>query len=123
MSKEEFMAFPQSRVKQIEEKQQEGKPYSSPHLQKRAAVGMVVNGVPTEMPKAQHAPMHNMVPVQQPGFTAPTSEPESIVLDLPSNFAFYDFKDIYVKPFKGYHLGKLSRAKEEQSTLHMAEVV
>lgn len=42
---------------------------------------------------------------------------------LPSNFVFYKFKDLYIKPFKTLHLAKLIKAQQEQSPSHLAEVV
>lgn len=64
-----------------------------------------------------------MIPIQNPGYDNPVGDDEAISLALPSRFAFYGFKDLYVKPFKGRQLAKLSRAKEEESSLHMVEAV
>lgn len=44
-------------------------------------------------------------------------------LTLPSRFFYYPFKDLYVEPFKVYHLGKLASAYENQSLQIMAETV
>jgi hypothetical protein len=63
------------------------------------------------------------VPNVMPGFTAPVADPEGVSLGLPSKFAFYNFKDVYVKPFKGKHLSKLSRAHAEGSLQQLVEVV
>lgn len=63
------------------------------------------------------------VPVMSPGFTTPTSEPEAVALELPSRYVFYSFKELYVRPFRGVHLAKLSRAREDNSTMQMLEVV
>jgi hypothetical protein len=51
------------------------------------------------------------------------SQVEATILDLPSRYAFYDFKDLYVTPFKGKHLAKLSRAREEGSIMQVVESV
>src|ERR1700737_1099624 len=112
MTNEEFKPFPIERTQQIEARQRAKQPYQSPHLPKNrvAAADMQLSVLPS-------------VPVQNPGFTAPMSEPEAVALELPSRYAFNDFKDLYIKTFKGLHLAKLSRAKEEGSTLHMVETV
>lgn len=64
-----------------------------------------------------------LVPNEQLGAPSPSSSADAISLGLPSRFAFYDFKDIYIVPFKGKHLSKLSRAHKEESLLHMVEAV
>lgn len=58
-----------------------------------------------------------------PGFTAPVADPEGVSLALPSRFAFYKFQDLYVRPFKGLHLSKLSRAHAEGSLQLLVETV
>ena len=63
------------------------------------------------------------IPVVVPSFTTPVTEVEAVPISLPSNYAFYDFKALYVRPFRGYHLSKLSRAHEEGSLLYTAETV
>ncbi len=124
----EFQAFPQAKVQQVEARQRDKVPYKSPHAPQKPRVSganMVATGMPApaaaSIPEPTRIPDH--MPVITPGFTAPTSEEEAVVLALPSQYIFYDFKDLYVKPFKGRNLGKLSRAKEERSTLHMVEAV
>ncbi len=69
------------------------------------------------------AQLPTTVPVHAPGFTTAVSDPEGILVALPSNYAFYDFKDLYVRPFKGLHLSKLSRAHNESSLQALVEVV
>jgi hypothetical protein len=71
----------------------------------------------------QTPPQFHAVANQMPGFTAPTADPEGASLALPSKFAYYRFKDLYAKPFKGKHLSKLSRAHAEGSLLQLVEVV
>lgn len=51
------------------------------------------------------------------------NEAEGVAVDLPSGFAFYPFKDLFVYPLRGYHLAKLARAHAERSQLIMLEVV
>ena len=147
----EHMAFPQSRIDAIEQSQRNTQPYKSPHhpdptkrgpgaTPGRPVVGADMQSnftIPESYPKdlqptAQErptvpvpmsAPMPQGQPVVPPGFTTPTSEEEAVAVDLPSNYAFYDFKALYVKPFKGRHMAKLSRAREEGSTLFTVEAV
>lgn len=51
------------------------------------------------------------------------SEHEAVSFALPSNFWYYDFKDTYIKPFRGRNFSKLNRAREEESLLHVVEAV
>lgn len=51
------------------------------------------------------------------------SSSQGISVDLPSEFVPYQFKELYVHPFKGKHLSKLARAASERSPRIMAEVV
>lgn len=68
-------------------------------------------------------PSEFTTPVKDTGFTSPSSDPEGISVGLPSKFAFYEFKDLYVKPFRARHLAKLAKAHEERSLLPMVEAV
>ena len=68
-------------------------------------------------------PQNNPRTVQMPSNTRPNSDTEGTSLALPSRFVFYDFKDVYVTPFKGKHLAKLARAHTENSLAMMVEVV
>lgn len=63
------------------------------------------------------------VPNDMPGFTNPTSDAEYTSVALPSRFAFYGFKDLYVKPFAILHLGKLQRAHSEKTLLPIVEAM
>ena len=67
----------------------------------------------------QHA---NTVPNVAPAPT-PMTDPEAVSIDLPSNFAFYSFKDLYIRPFRVSHLAKLAKANTNASLQMMAEVV
>src|SRR6185437_8830372 len=49
------------------------------------------------------------------------SEVEAVSFALPSSFFYYDFKDVYIKPFRGRNFSKLNRAREEESMLHVVE--
>lgn len=61
--------------------------------------------------------------VENPGFTAPTSEAEAVSISLCSRFAYYPFKDLYARPFRVKHLAKLHKAHEDSSLLHTVEAV
>lgn len=58
--------------------------------------------------------------VPPPAFHA---DEEGTSVELPSLFAFYEFKDLYVYTLRGKHLRKLARAHKENSLLQTAEVV
>lgn len=80
------------------------------------------------IPSAPFAPPTGLVPmhaqtVTPPGFTAPNASPNSISVGLPSHFHFYDFKDLYIAPFRILHLSKLAKSHEERSLLPMVEAV
>lgn len=68
---------------------------------------------------------HPHIHYQAPTHTPPTfvSEAEGVAVDLPSRFAWYGFKDLFVHPLRGVHLAKLARAHAERSQLIMLEVV
>lgn len=53
----------------------------------------------------------------------PVSTAEYTSLDLPSKFAYYPFKDLYVKPFRVPHLAKLAKANDVDSMQLVCEVV
>jgi len=48
---------------------------------------------------------------------------EAVPVNLPSRFAFYGFKDLYVYPLKGKHLAKFARAAAEHSIRLTVEAV
>ncbi len=79
-------------------------------------------------PQAQtsidHSILQQHLPQAEPYITVnPSSEDEYLNYEMPSNFLFYDFKDIYIKPFKGRNFSKLARARDEESLLHTVEAV
>lgn len=91
---------------------------------------------PQATPRTQRPPAPQMeqpasAPMAPQAFTAeplpvtvvPNSEAEAVSFALPSNFLFYEFKDLYIRPFKGRHFSKLHRAHEEESLLHVVEAV
>jgi|GEM_PF-7087579 len=75
---------------------------------------------PVEPPKAHAHIRYQALPPVSYNFV---SEAEGVSVDLPSQFAFYPFKDLFVYPLKGYHLAKLARAHAERSQTIMLEVV
>lgn len=62
-------------------------------------------------------------PNVEPTHVPALAEDEAVSLKLPSRFAYYGFKDIYVKPLRSRQLAKLSRAHEERSLVHLVEAV
>jgi hypothetical protein len=146
-TKQEFVPFPAQRIQQLEERRKAAEPYHSPHhpLPRTNPIpGIVGADMKTNFTMAEAqpatdahqaspayvnaqvaaaAPIAPQIPVVVPGFTTPTSEEEAVPIALPSGYAFYDFKDLYIKPFKGRHMAKLSRAREEGSTLYTVEAV
>lgn len=78
------------------------------------------SSIPTEDWRAVAQAAMVKTPVADP---TPMSTEDSISLDLPSKFAYYDFKDLYVKPFKATHLAKLAKADAQNSLQLLVEVV
>lgn len=76
----------------------------------------------TPRPHAQTFPVGSVENVM-PGYQAPISDAEGESLALPSRFAYYQFKDLYVRPFKGGHLAKLARAASSGSLQPFVEAV
>ena len=99
-------------------------PGSTPEQVRQHFAGrMVEPTIPTvvELPPArgqQTAEQYQNEVVQQ--FN---SEAGGVAVDLPSKFAFYDFKELYVHPFRGKHLAKLARAAKEKNVRILAEVM
>lgn len=138
---EEFLPFPAARVAQIEATAKAKAPYMSPHhpnARKNPTpvvgsqlttnidterMGMPQQARPAAAPINPPAVGRSNIPVVPPGFSTPTSHDEAVLIALPSGYTFYNFKDLYIVPFKGRHIAKLSRAREEGSTLHTVEAV
>jgi hypothetical protein len=115
----QFEPFPPERQQAIEQRVKAREPYQSPHLPEQARKPKVhAQGLTSQAPIQEPT-----IPVSTPGFTNPVAEAEAVLIDLPSNYVFYEFKDLYIKPFKGRHLAKLSRASDEGSFLQIVEVV
>ncbi len=57
------------------------------------------------------------------GGQVPNAEPVALSVALPSKFAFYEFKDLFVHPIRAFHLAKFARAHAERSMRITAEVV
>lgn len=69
------------------------------------------------------SPVAATLEVPAPGFTGGLQDDSAVIMDLPSRYAFYDFKDLYAVPFKGVHMRKLFAARQTQSQLHVVEAV
>jgi len=80
---------------------------------------------PTPLPESDTKVVSPELQVEStlPGFSTAVADGEFVSLALPSRFAYYGFKDIYIKPFVARHLSKLQRAHTERSLLHMVEAV
>lgn len=62
------------------------------------------------------------IPNPDPAMT-PIVTDDMISLSLPSRFAFYSFKDLYIKPLRVSHLSKLAKANDIDSMHIVCEVV
>jgi hypothetical protein len=97
-----------------------------PERQKAAAEQIVqpkIASQDTPQPTPQATPtIGTTVPVQTPSPT-PMADAEAVSIDVPSKFFFYDFKDLYVKPFRVFHLAKLAKANETGSLQSVLEAV
>lgn len=74
-------------------------------------------------PRPMAAPTQGMAENVMPGYQAPISDAEGESIALPSRFAYYPFKDLYVRPFKGGHLAKIARAAQTGSMQPLVEAV
>lgn len=86
-------------------------------------VAAPVHAAPHQPVPAAAAPQMGTRSNPMPGFTNPISDPEGLSLALPSRFAYYGFKDVYVRPFLARHIAKLQKAHREQSLLPIVEAV
>ena len=71
---------------------------------------------PTAPPATPHV-VHRSVP------NVPRSDAEGTSIDLPSGFAFYNFQDLYVRPFRVSHLAKLASAHQNANLQMLVETV
>lgn len=74
-----------------------------------------------QQPQTAQAPRNTIA--NSPPPARPMSEAEAVSIDLPSKFAFYPFKDLYVRPFRVSHLAKIAKASANSSLQMVAEVV
>jgi hypothetical protein len=124
---EQFVPFPAEKRRQMESRVKPGV-VNNPHHPhaKQQAVAQGLSMAPQAV-QAPRMPQPMAAPIQQPApyiEVQPNSEDEAVSFALPSNFLVYDnFKDLYIRPFKGRHFSKLHRAREEESMLHLVEVV
>lgn len=77
---------------------------------------MVIPSSVPELPTTPQVAVKTVPPAQ-------ISEPEGISIELPSLFQYYTFKDLYVKPFRVNHLGKVAKSHETGSMQTLVEVV
>lgn len=73
---------------------------------------------PQKLPSHINATVPNPEPAATPMVTA-----DMVSLSLPSRFAFYPFKDLYIKPLRVTHLAKLARANDLDSMQIVCEVI
>lgn len=63
-------------------------------------------------------PMQELQPAQRHEIEA-----DYIEVDLPSGYRFYDFKHVYIKPFKHRHIRKIIQGQENRNPRYIAEVL
>lgn len=86
-------------------------------------VAAPVQATAQQAARAPIAPQQGTIANPMPGFTNAIAEPEAMSLALPSRFAYYGFKDVYIRPFLARHIAKLQKAHREQSLLPIVEAV
>lgn len=74
-------------------------------------------------PEPLIAPQQGTIPNPMPGFENAVADGEAMSLALPSRFAYYGFRDVYIQPLRARHLAKLQKAQREQSLLPIVEAV
>lgn len=93
------------------------------HLQPKAQdpnpAGYGVSDTPPPAPAAP-APQLSEGPATS---AAASSDPTAVTVFLPSKGMFYDFTTLAIKPVRGYHQSKFSRAAKEKLTRHIVEAV
>lgn len=129
MAEEQFVPFPQAKQDQMEARQKTHQKYQSPHHPNaKKQIGATMTAAPhAAQPQAMPRPLAAPIHMPQPGQlveVVPNSEAEAVSLDLPSQFMLYHgITNVYIKPFKGRHFGKLQRAMDEESLQHTVEAV
>lgn len=123
---QQFEPFPANRVKASNARQEQiNRNHDvSRGLPKNKLAAQPVNQSPA-FPELSHQeqPGQHRENVVAPEYNTPVSEPEGISIILPSQFFYYDFKDLYVHPLRAFHMSKLVRARGEKSIGIMAEVL
>lgn len=76
-----------------------------------------------ELPKTHTSPYVTMQPAPDMPPSQPVAEATALSVALPSKFAFYEFKDLFVSAPKAYHLAKFAKAHAEQSFRITAEAI
>ena len=79
-----------------------------------------------ETPTHQHEQPWNLpAAARVPNAPKPDAQvdPSLTAVDLPSQFLFYPFKSLSVKPIRGVHQAKFARAAREQANRHMADAI
>lgn len=102
----------------VQNAQQAPQPVAAP-LRQAPLAHPVSYSQPAPMLEPQMGTVDNPLP----GFEAPVADGESSSLALPSRFAYYGFRDLYVQPFRARHLAKLQKAHREQSLQPIVEAV
>lgn len=136
MTTEQFVPFPAEKRQQLESRVKPGTVVNPHHphakqaaqAQPRVAAAGISLATPGTAAPTNRPPMPQPMaaPITEPQpyvHVTPNSEDEAVSFALPSNFLVYDFKELYIRPFKGRHFSKLHRAREEESMLHLVEVV
>lgn len=73
-------------------------------------------------PIAQPVDFNTMKPLVQDVQKQQEIEAEYVAISLPSGYKLYDFKDLYIKPFKTKHIRKLLQGQMNENTRYMIEV-
>ncbi len=58
-----------------------------------------------------------------PPTVTPMDSADAFSLDLPSRFAYYDFKDLYARPLKVPHIAKIAKAHETRDLQMQVEAI
>ncbi len=74
---------------------------------------------------AQQQPWAMPADARMPAQPKPDAQvdPSLTAVDLPSQFIFYPFKALSVKPIRGVHQAKFVRSSREQANRHMADAI
>jgi hypothetical protein len=77
-----------------------------------------------EAPRPHAAPVPEpRIEMPMPGYVSPIADSGGESFALPSRFAYYPFKDLYVSPFKMGHKAKLQSAAKQGSMQPVVEAV